>query len=81
MLLSFIVSSEPKKSRERKSAEKSCTGSFYVTEVVCDNCSKAIVMTILKGTTVEEMAIKALCPNCACSLWEDPEDHDFDKLD
>ena len=78
MLISLIVSSEQKKSKERKAAEKSCSGSFYVTEVVCDNCSKPIVMTILKGTTVEEMATKTTCPNCACSLWEVGEDSDYD---
>jgi len=76
MLVSLIVSSEQKKSKERKAAEKSCSESFYVTEVVCDNCSKPIVMTILKGTLVEEMATKASCPNCACALWVVGEDDD-----
>lgn len=76
MIVSLNLITGQKKSKERIAAEKSCTGSFYVTEVICDNCSKSVVMTILKGTPVGEMAIKTLCPNCCCSLWEDEEDHD-----
>lgn len=66
-----------KKSKERKAAEKSCSGTCYVTEVVCDNCLKSVVMTIIKGMTVKEMATKATCPFCRCRLWE-PEDQDCD---
>lgn len=66
-----------KKSKERKAAEKACSETCYVTEVFCDNCSKPVVMTIIKGMTVEEMATKATCPFCRCRLWED-EDNEND---
>jgi rubrerythrin len=63
---------ETESKRRYERAVRKAPRTHYVSEFECGNCLKDIMITIPKGTFVEDFVKNINCPNCGCPL-QDPE--------
>jgi hypothetical protein len=57
-------------------AKKEAPTMHYVAKIVCTNCLEDHILTIPKGITVGDYAMKKLCENCGCTFIGEYDIHE-----